>query len=133
MAPVAAPAWRLSVTTVGAAEMRFVVPCGDGDITVLELTRRLMERCQSLMPDVPLLADRLVDERDGSMLFPEDKAREEANAMNALELSIRSVGALIAHLEPFAMKAAGRPPATRSKSRLSERMSTGGRSARSAR
>ena len=67
MAPVAAPAWRLSVTTVGAAEMRFVVPCGDGDITVLELTRRLMERCQSLMPDVPLLADRLVDERDGSM------------------------------------------------------------------
>ena len=58
MAPVAAPAWRLSVTTVGAAEMRFVVPCGDGDITVLELTRRLMERCQSLMPDVPLLADR---------------------------------------------------------------------------
>ena len=78
MAPVAAPAWRLSVTTVGAAEMRFVVPCGDGDITVLELTRRLMERCQSLMPDVPLLADRLVDERDGSMLFPEDKAREVA-------------------------------------------------------
>jgi abnormal spindle-like microcephaly-associated protein len=62
-----------------------------------------------------------------------DKAREEANAMNALELSIRSVGALIAHLEPFAMKVAGRPPATRSKSRLSERMSTGGRSARSAR
>lgn len=90
MAPVAAPAWRLSVTTVGAAEMRFVVPCGDGDITVLELTRRLMERCQSLMPDVPLLADRLVDERDGSMLFPEDKAREVLDDGDVVKVYLRN-------------------------------------------
>jgi hypothetical protein len=49
-----------------------------------------MERCQSLMPDVPLLADRLVDERDGSMLFPEDKAREVLDDGDVVKVYLRN-------------------------------------------
>ena len=51
------PAWRLSVVTEGAAELKFILPCDDGSMSVLELTRRLVERCQSLTPSVPLVAD----------------------------------------------------------------------------
>ena len=83
------PAWRLSVVTEGAAELKFILPCDDGSMTVLELTRRLVERCQSLTPSVPLVADRLVDARDGSTLFPEDSAREVLDDGDTVKVFLR--------------------------------------------
>ena len=83
------PAWRLSVVTEGAAELKFILPCDDGSMSVLELTRRLVERCQSLTPSVPLVADRLVDARDGSTLFPEDIAREVLDDGDTVSVFLR--------------------------------------------
>ena len=71
------PAWRLSVVTEGAAELKFILPCDDGSMPVLELTRRLVERCQSLTPSVPLVADRLVDARATGARFFRRTSRGE--------------------------------------------------------
>mmetsp|Transcript_41739 Transcript_41739/g.67049 ORF Transcript_41739/g.67049 Transcript_41739/m.67049 type:complete len:123 (+) Transcript_41739:123-491(+) len=70
--------WRLSVTTEGFPvdpQLHFKVPCGDGSLTILELTRVVQERCQRMLPDHSIVVERLYDS-EGCILFPEDLAYE---------------------------------------------------------
>jgi hypothetical protein len=50
MAGEEAQEWRLTVTTEGYQLLQFKVPCGDGSLTILELTQKVAERCQRMLP-----------------------------------------------------------------------------------
>ena len=55
--------------------MRASQACGDGSLTVLELTRLVAERCQRMLPSVVVRVDKLTD-GEGCILFPEDRVYE---------------------------------------------------------
>lgn len=40
--------WRLTVNTEGFQTVQFKLPCGDGSLTILELTQKVAERCQRM-------------------------------------------------------------------------------------
>ena len=61
MAGEPAQEWRLTVITEAYQFLQFKLPCGDGSLTVLELTRLVAERCQRMLPSVVVRVDKLTD------------------------------------------------------------------------
>ena len=65
--------WRVTVNTEGIDDLQFKMPCGDGSMTILELTQRVAERCQRMVGlGRTVIIEKLVD-GDGCILFPEDQ------------------------------------------------------------
>ena len=72
--------WRLTVRTEGTTGFNFKIPCGDGSLTILDLTHKVAERVQRLLPKsfgrpAQFMIEKMMD-ADGCILFPEDQTNE---------------------------------------------------------